>query len=74
MMKENRHILNILMGGVNMSSNNHVKLPEVMVFARPNGSGKSTITRMATIVGEYINADDIKKTILCSDLEAAVKA
>jgi predicted ABC-type ATPase len=62
------------MGGVNMSSNNHVKLPEVMVFAGPNGSGKSTITRMATIVGEYINADDIKKTILCSDLEAAVKA
>lgn len=73
-MKENRHILNILMGGVNMSSNNHVKLPEVMVFAGPNGSGKSTITRMATIVGEYINAYDIKKTILCSDLEAAVKA
>ena len=57
-----------------MSSNNHVKLPEVMVFAGPNGSGKSTITRMAKIVGEYINADDIKKTILCSDLEAAVKA
>lgn len=73
-MKENRRILNILMGGVNMSSNNHMKLPEVMVFAGPNGSGKSTITRMATIVGEYINADDIKKTILCSDLEAAVKA
>ncbi len=57
-----------------MSSNDHVKLPEVMVFAGPNGSGKSTITRMAKIVGEYINADDIKKTILCSDLEAAIKA
>ena len=57
-----------------MSSNNHVKLPEVMVFAGPNGSGKSTITRMAKIVGKYINADDIKKTILCSDLEAAEKA
>ncbi len=51
-----------------------IKLPEVMVFAGPNGSGKSTIMRMATIVGEYINADDIKKTVLCSDLEAAVKA
>ena len=51
-----------------------VKLPEVMVFAGPNGSGKSTITRMAKTVGEYINADDIKKTTLCSDLEAAVKA
>ena len=36
MMKENRHILNILMEGVNMSSNDHVKLPEVMVFAGPN--------------------------------------
>ena len=51
-----------------------VKLPEVMVFAGPNGSGKSTITRMAKTVGEYINADDIKKTTLCSDLEAALKA
>ena len=51
-----------------------VKLPEVIVFAGPNGSGKSTITRMAKTVGEYINADDIKKTILCSDLEAAIKA
>lgn len=38
-----------------------IKLPEVMVFAGPNGSGKSTITRMARTVGEYINADDIKK-------------
>ncbi len=57
-----------------MSNDEHIKLPEVMVFAGPNGSGKSTITRMAKIVGEYINADDIKKTTLCSDLEAAVKA
>ena len=45
-----------------------------MVFAGPNGSSKTTITRMAKIVGEYINADDIKRTTLCSDLEAAVKA
>ena len=51
-----------------------VKLPEVMVFAGPNGSGKSTIKRMAKTVGVYINADDIKKTNLCSDLEAAIKA
>ncbi|MBR1674348.1 MAG: zeta toxin family protein [Eubacterium sp.] len=51
-----------------------VMLPEVIVFAGPNGSGKSTITRMAKTVGEYINADDIKKTTLCSDIEAAVKA
>lgn len=51
-----------------------IKLPEVLVFAGPNGSGKSTITRMAKIVGEYINADDIKRTLLCTDLEAAIKA
>ena len=57
-----------------MSENNSVKLPEVIVFAGPNGSGKSTITRMAKTVGEYINADDIKRTTLCSDLEAAIKA
>ena len=48
--------------------------PEVIVFARPNGSGKSTITRMSRTVGVYINADDIKKASLCSDIEAAIKA
>lgn len=57
-----------------MSVSNGVRLPEVVVFAGPNGSGKTTITSMARIVGEYINADDIKRTTLCSDLEAAVKA
>ena len=30
-----------------MSDSNTVKLPEVMVFAGPNGSGKTTITKMA---------------------------
>ena len=48
-----------------------LRQPEVAVFAGPNGSGKSTITRMARTVGVYINADDIKKANLCSDLEAA---
>lgn len=57
-----------------MSGNNMVRLPEVIVFAGPNGSGKSTITQMAKIGGKYINADDIKRTTLCTDLEAAVKA
>lgn len=57
-----------------MSENDVVRLPEVIVFAGPNGSGKSTITRMAKIGGEYINADDIKRTTLCTDLEAAIKA
>ena len=45
-----------------------------MVFAGPNGSGKSTITRMAKTVGIYINADDIKRASLCSDMEAALQA
>ena len=57
-----------------MSENNAVKLPEVIVFAGPNGSGKTTITGMANTVGEYINADDIKRTTLCTDIEAAQKA
>lgn len=50
---------------------NHEKLPEIIVFAEPNGSGKSTITKMAKVIEPYINADDIKKTNYCSDLEAA---
>lgn len=47
------------------------KLPEIIVFAGPNGSGKSTITKMAKVIEPYINADDIKRTNYCSDLEAA---
>ncbi len=62
------------MGGENMSESSEIKLPEVIVFAGPNGSGKSTITSMAKTVGVYINADDIKRTTLCSDLEAAIRA
>ena len=62
------------MGDGNMSGNDVIRLPEVVVFAGPNGSGKTTITRMAKIVGQYINADDIKRTTFCTALEAAVKA
>ena len=50
------------------------KKPEIIVFAGPNGSGKSTITRMANIIDPYINADDIKRSSHCSDLEAAQMA
>ena len=46
-------------------------LPEVVVFAGPNGSGKTTITKLAKVIPPYINADDIKRSNLCSDLEAA---
>lgn len=49
-----------------MSDQEKIMLPEVMVFAGPNGSGKSTITRMAKTVGIYINADDIRKSSLCT--------
>ncbi len=45
--------------------------PIVLVFAGPNGSGKSTVTKGFDIIGEYINADDIKKQTNCTDLEAA---
>ena len=61
------------MGDANMSENKILQ-PEVIVFAGPNGSGKTTITKMARTVGDYINADDIKMTTLCSDMEAAIKA
>ena len=56
-----------------MSENKLLK-PEVIVFAGPNGSGKTTITKMARTVGDYINADDIKKATLCSDMDAALQA
>jgi len=55
-------------------SENKILKPEVIVFAGPNGSGKSTITRMAKTVGRYINADEIKRATLCTDIEAAQKA
>lgn len=63
-------ISNILMEGENMQQNSE-KLPEVIVFADPNGSGKSTITKMAKIIEQYINSDDIMWTNYYSDLEVA---
>ena len=47
------------------------KKPEVIVFAGPNGSGKSTVTELLMPPVDYINADEIKKNLKCSDLEAA---
>ena len=66
------YTLSILMEGEFIQMKN--RLPEIIVFAGPNGSGKTTITRMAKTIGVYINADDIKKSNSCSDLEAAIKA
>jgi len=50
------------------------KKPEIVVFAGPNGSGKSTVTKLAKVIHPYINADDIKNSVHCSDLEAAQTA
>lgn len=47
------------------------KKSEVVVFAGPNGSGKSTFTELLKPPMDYINADEIKKNLKCSDLEAA---
>lgn len=48
--------------------------PEIIVFAGPNGSGKSSVTKLSKVILPYINADDIKCSTLCTDLEAAKKA
>ena len=46
--------------------------PEVIVFAGPNGSGKSTFTELLRPTDiDYINADEIKKNLKCSSMEAA---
>ena len=50
------------------------RAPKLLIFAGPNGSGKSTVTKKIHPVGLYVNADDIKKMLSCSDLEAAQKA
>ena len=47
------------------------KKPEVVVFAGPNGSGKSTFTALLKPKSGYINADEIKKNLKCTDMEAA---
>lgn len=50
---------------------NKVFKPEIVVFAGPNGSGKSTVTDLLMPNYDYVNADEIKKHIKCSDIEAA---
>ena len=48
-----------------------IRKPEIVVFAGPNGSGKSTFTALLKPAMDYINADEIKKNLKCSDYEAA---
>ena len=50
------------------------KSPEIVVFAGPNGSGKSTFTELLKPPMDYINADEIKKAMKCSDIDAALEA
>lgn len=51
--------------------NEFQRKPEIVVFAGPNGSGKSTFTALLKPAMDYINADEIKKNLKCSDYEAA---
>ncbi len=37
------------------------KKTEIIVFAGPNGSGKTTVTKLAKVIEPYINADEIKR-------------
>jgi predicted ABC-type ATPase len=48
--------------------------PEITVFAGPNGSGKSTLTNIYKPKYKYINADEIQKTLNCSNIDAAIMA
>ena len=54
-----------------MSMRSDYDQPVVLVFAGPNGSGKTTVSRNLSAFGTYINADDLKKEYGLTDLEAA---
>ncbi len=43
----------------------------LQVFAGPNGSGKTTVTKWFPDVGSYVNADEIERHLGCTSLEAA---
>ena len=47
------------------------KFPEIVVFAGPNGSGKTTIKEGVVLNIPYVNADDIQRERNCTNLEAA---
>lgn len=52
--------------------NGKKKKSEIVVFADPNGSGKSTITTILRPVKmDYINVDDIQRILHCDNLSAA---
>lgn len=47
------------------------KNPEIIIFAGPNGSGKSTFTQLLKPPMDYINADEIKKHLKCSEFRGS---
>ena len=54
-----------------MFMSNEAINPVVLVFAGPNGSGKTSLARALSVFGTYVNADDLKKEYDLTDLEAA---
>jgi predicted ABC-type ATPase len=62
------------MGQETMQTNDNLKKPIVLVFAGPNGSGKTTVTNSISTVGTYVNADDLKNEFKLTDIEAAEAA
>lgn len=58
----------------NMSMTDSKRRPVLLVFAGPNGSGKTTVTRSLPTFETYVNADDLKKEYELTDLEAAQQA
>ena len=53
------------------NKDNKKRQPMVLVFAGPNGSGKTTITENIDVIGEYTNADALAKYSGMNDIEAA---
>ena len=62
------------MGRVSMSADEAQRKPLLLVFAGPNGSGKTTVTRALKTFGTYVNADDLKNEYGLTDIEAAQRA
>ena len=54
-----------------MGEENILKKPEIIMFAGPRGSGKTTAAKFANIIEPYINANEIKKSNFCTNIEAA---
>jgi len=62
------------MGRETMQRNDSSIKPIVLVFAGPNGSGKTTVTKSISTFGTYVNADDLKIEYNLTDVEAAKAA